>query len=154
MSTAFHRVLVLLLLTVVGFSAQQKTEPATAQVWISVSGPERYTIQFEGDTIHAERVHMGEQVAAGVFPQTIEAHKSGTLYVGKAQEGGSCAYSGKLKHHACTIEQEIEFSLVTSTRIEGTILAPPAGAKFDCQKCQYSQPNKIQKFAWIPELGR
>jgi hypothetical protein len=120
----------------------------STSIWKSVVGTEHFQVSRDGDLIYAESFGSGERGTAGLVGK-IEARKSGNLYVGKLRVAGRSYY--RLKSITCALEQEIEFNLVTPTRIEGTILAPLPGAKFDWRTCQYFEPNQIQKFAWIPE---
>ena len=48
--------------------------------------------------------------------------------------------------NSCAFEDQVEFTLVTPTRIEGAILDHPTDAKFDCRKCEFSKPKQIFKF--------
>lgn len=115
--------------------------------WKSVMAAERFQVRTEGDFIYAESIGSGKLDTPGLSAK-IDASKSGNLYVGKKHFTG---HHAGLKSATCVFDEEIEFNLVTPTRIEGTIFAPLPGAKFDWKTCQYLEPNRIQKFAWIPE---
>lgn len=97
-----------------------------------------------------ERAYSGVQHPQDFFNK-IEAHRDGKLYVGKKRYGGTCVKSGFGKTNRCVFEDQVEFTLVTPSRIEGAGLEYPADAKFDCRKCTYSKPKTILKFTWIPE---
>jgi len=129
------------------------------KVWKSLSSTARYDVRLDGDFIYAERIFsrmdLVERVYAGVqrpedIFRKIEARKSGKLYAGKVRYGGTCA-TGLGTSNSCAFEDQVEFTLVTPTRIEGAILDRPADTKFDCRKCEFSKPKQIIKFTWIPE---
>jgi hypothetical protein len=132
--------------------------PAHYRVWKSLSGTDRYQVRLDGEFIYAERVFsrvdLLERVYEGVKqPEDIyrkmEAKKSGNLYAGKVRYGGTCTTG--LNTRSCAFQDQVEFILVTPTRIEGAILDHPFDARFDCRKCEFSQPKRIFKFTWIPE---
>ncbi len=138
-------------------------EPAmttgVSKVWKSLSGTDRYEVRLDGEFLYAERifstVDLMERVYEGVRrPEDIfrkmEAKKSGNLYAGKVRYGGTCA-TDLARTKSCAFQDQVEFTLVTPTRIEGAILDHPADARFDCRKCTFSKPRRIFKFTWIPE---
>jgi hypothetical protein len=129
------------------------------RAWKSLSSIARYDIRIDGDFIYVERifsrVDLIERVYSGVArPEDIfskiEARKNGKLYVGKIRYGGTCR-TGSATTNSCAFEDQVEFTLVTPTLIEGASLDFPSDAKFDCRKCEYSKRKQIFKFVWIPE---
>jgi S1-C subfamily serine protease len=112
--------------------------------WKSASDVGRYTVRMDGDYLYAEQILPDVQRPWSIFMK-IDARKNGALYVGKLHYAGAC------RSKSCPFEDQIEFTLVTPTRIEGAMLSYPADAKFSCEPCQLSMRKQITKFVWIPE---
>lgn len=129
------------------------------KLWKSLSSIARYDVRLDGDYLYVERIFsqsdLVERVYSGVrrpedIFSKIEAKKSDKLYVGKVRYGGTCVNRLE-QQNSCAFEDQVEFTLVTPTRIEGAGLSHPPDAQFDCRKCTYSKPKRIFKFVWIPE---
>ena len=93
--------------------------------------------------------------AAGDF--TIgEFKKSGEKYVGTFRGRFTCswpsAWDGSTQYNTCPVSNPATLTLLTPTRIEGTIIKPQPSAKLNCGKCSWSVPPTEETFAWIPEL--
>jgi S1-C subfamily serine protease len=114
------------------------------RLWKSASTAARYTVQVDNDYIYAEQVLPDVQRPWLMFSK-IEGRKSGKLFVGKMHYAAAC------RNKSCPFDDEIEFTLVTPTRIEGAMLLHPADANLSCEPCQFSKTRQIIRFVWIPE---
>jgi len=125
--------------------------------WKSLSTGKVRKLRFEGDFIYGETVLSG---AAGE-PEfvTYELKKEKDDYKGTVRSGGRCEYHAPPlsrdyevpRQNHCKFEEQIEFTSVTPTRIEGRTFEPDAGGKFDCKKCTFSKKSVPTSFTWIPE---
>jgi hypothetical protein len=138
--------------------AEPSVQTMVPKLWKSLSGTDRYEVRLDGEFLYAERifsrVDLMERIYEGVkrpedIYRKIEAKKSGNLYAGKVRYGGTCTTGVGTK--SCAFQDQVEFTLVTPTRIEGAVQNHPADARFDCRKCIFSKPKQIVKFTWIPE---
>jgi hypothetical protein len=120
------------------------TDGQFPRLWKSATSPERYSVRLDGSYLYAELTLPDVERTWNLFTK-IETQKSGTIYVGKAHWAGSCGTT------SCPFDDQIEFTLITPTRIEGAMLSHPADAQLDCRKCQFSKPKQIIKFVWIPQ---
>ncbi|HTR48349.1 MAG TPA: hypothetical protein VMM16_13275 [Verrucomicrobiae bacterium] len=137
-------------------SAQPASAPATIEApgsdasgfpsrWKSMTSGTVRTIRVDGDYLYAEVVFTDAAARAGMFALT-ETKVDGDKYTGKT--------NGRLMKSAtgpsCTISDQIEFTLVTPSRIEGRVFGAPPGATLDWSTCTYSLPDAWQSFVWIP----
>jgi hypothetical protein len=122
-------------------------------LWKSLSTGKVRSLRFEGDFIYGETVLTEEQRKVGFA--SYELKKDKDQYKGSYRSGATCSYvptwSVGWQYNQCRFELQIEFTSVTPNRIEGRGLGHPAGAKFDCKKCSYSNPPVWTPFAWIPQ---
>jgi hypothetical protein len=110
------------------------------KTWASTSGPDQYAVLIDGDFIYADQIIQGRRWFK------VDAKRSGSLYVGKVHFG-EVDEAGR----TCMFEGEIDFRLVTNTRIEGRMLAYPLDAQLDFSTCRYSKPKENKIFAWVLE---
>jgi hypothetical protein len=113
--------------------------------WKSMNSGTIRTLRFEGDYLYAELVLPEAAAKAGTFFLT-EAKKDGDKYVGKTNGHAVKTQDGP----SCSVTVPIEFTLVTSDRIEGRSFTPPLDAKLDWNTCTYSPPAEWLSFVWIP----
>lgn len=120
--------------------------------WKSLESATPRTLRVDGDFVYIEILLPEDQREAGAF-MIGELRKSGDKYVGRVRHRVQCSYSNwlGLQHNMCSGEWPIEITLLTPTRIEGTITMPPQTSKHDCAKCSDSIPPVRQTFVWIPE---
>ncbi len=121
-----------------------------------VSGTSRL-VRVEGDFVYVEVILTDQRRQAGDFTLG-EFKKSGDKYVGTFRNRGTCswnsAWDGSPRYNVCMSNGPAEITLLSPTRIEGTALGAPAGAKFDCGKCSLSPSLIQQAFVWIPEISQ
>jgi hypothetical protein len=114
------------------------------RIWKSATSPARYSVRLVGDYLYAELILPDVERNWNLFTK-IEVRKDRKLYVGKSHWAGSCGTT------SCPLDDQIEFTLVTPTRIEGALQSYLLNAQLDCKTCQFSKPKQITKFVWIPE---
>jgi hypothetical protein len=113
--------------------------------WKSLTAGNVRTLRFEGEYIYAEVALPEAAAKAGTFILT-EAKKDGDKYVGKTSGRALKTQSGPI----CSVAEPIEFTLVTTDRIEGRSFTPPVGAALNWGTCSYSPAPNWQSFIWIP----
>jgi hypothetical protein len=113
--------------------------------WKSLTAGNVRTLRFEGEYIYAEVALPEAAAKAGTFILT-EAKKDGDKYVGKTSGRALKTQSGPI----CSVTEPIEFTLVTTDRIEGRSFTPPVGAALNWGTCSYSPAPNWQSFIWIP----
>ena len=113
--------------------------------WKSMTSGNDRTLHFEGEYIYVEVVLPEATAKAGTFILT-EAKKDGDKYVGKTSGRALKTQSGPI----CSVTEPIEFTLVTTDRIEGRSFMPPSDAKLDWGTCSYTPAPNWQSFVWIP----
>jgi hypothetical protein len=123
--------------------------------WKSLTTGTTKVLRYEGNYIRWENQLTEEERKLGVF-YLGEVQKQGDKYVGALRIRAVYAEiyqktGERVVTRVCSIEQRIEFTLVTSSRIEGRVFGPPLGAKLDFEKCEYSEPDAWLTFVWIPE---
>ena len=118
--------------------------PQFPRSWKSATSPARYSVRLVGDYLYAELILPDIERNWNLFTK-VEARKDGKLYVGKSHWAGSCGTT------SCPFDDQIEFTLVTPTRIEGALQSYPLDAQLDCKTCQFLKRRQITKFVWIPE---
>jgi hypothetical protein len=134
------------------------SSPGYPALWKSLSSSGVRKLRFEGDVIYAETVLTEEQRNFAFDSYELKKGKDGG-YKGTIRSGNTCAYPappltwdyGHMRQNRCQFENEIEFTSLTPSRIEGRSFRQPADAKFDCKKCSYSKPKAWKLFVWIPK---
>jgi hypothetical protein len=118
--------------------------PQFPRIWKSATSAARYSVRLVGDYLYAELILPDVERTWNLFTK-IEGRKDGKLYVGKSHWAGYCGTT------SCPFDDQIEFTFVTPTRIEGALQSYPVDAQLDCETCQFSKRRQITKFVWIPE---
>jgi len=125
--------------------------------WKSLTSGAVKKVRAGGDHLYVETVVPEEYQAAGVM-SIAELKKDGEKWVGENRVRSICVVGGgpwvwsKSAHtKQCSFEWDIEIDLLSPTRIEGFVVAPPADAKLKCKKCKYNKKPVKQAFTWIPE---
>ncbi len=125
--------------------------------WKSLATGTTKILRSDGDNLYVETILSDQQKQHGAFA-LAELKKSGDRYVGRGRVSLVCSYMtglGVYRHeelNRCTDDYEIEISLLTSTRIEGTAQDRLKGTKLDCKKCRFSTEARVRTaFTWIPE---
>lgn len=125
--------------------------------WKSLISGTTKIVRRDGDRIYVETVLPDAQKNAGCFVLG-DLQKQGNIFSGTERSSCVCQYTKGLGIYARTYtnrfndQTTMEISKVDPTRIEGRLMARPAGTKFDCQKGTYSKPpSEWTTFAWIPE---
>jgi hypothetical protein len=113
--------------------------------WESMTSGNVRTLHFEGEYIYAEVALPEAATKAGTFILT-EAKRDGDKYVGKTSGRALKTQSGPI----CSVTEPIEFTLVTTDRIEGRSFMPSTNAKLDWGTCAYMPAPTWQSFVWIP----
>lgn len=132
----------------------QTRTPAMAARWKSLTAGGVHSVRVDGEHLYAERVNIDPN--SGLNFQLYDLAKTGDGYKGRIRMGARCQYkdtwSPDFKVNTCVLENNIEMSVVSPSRIEGRAVFPPKGAEFNCKKCTYSKPNsEWHTFVWIPE---
>ncbi len=125
--------------------------------WRSLATGTTKILRNDGDNLYVETILPDEQKSQGAF-SLAELKKSGDRYVGRGRASLVCSYMtglGVYRHeelNRCTDDYEIEISLLSPTRIEGTVGDRPKGTRLDCKKCRFSTEARVRNaFTWIPE---
>ena len=120
--------------------------------WKSLASGYTKIIRVEGQHIYVETVLRPEERQAGLFDLAELAKKDGEKYTGVVRTAFLCSWNNWTQgQNMCKLENKVEITSLTPTRIEGSVLTYPAGARFDCGKCQWSGKLQMQPFVWIPE---
>jgi hypothetical protein len=126
-------------------SVASNTNSGFPSRWKSMTAGDIRTLRFEGEYIYAVVVLPEAAAKAGTFILT-EANKNGDKYVGKTNGRVLKTQSGPI----CPVAEPVEFTLVTTDRIEGRSFTPPVGAALNWGTCSYSPAPDWQSFVWIP----
>jgi S1-C subfamily serine protease len=126
--------------------------------WKSIVSGNRFKIRQQGDLVYIERVLPEEAVRVGAF-SGWELRKGKNGYSGTERVVIPCSYNAtdwntlgpKQIVNRSTFEYQVEVSLVSATRIEGRLLAPPSDAHLNCKKRTFDKSDSWQNFTWIPE---
>jgi hypothetical protein len=113
--------------------------------WKSMTAGNVRTLHFKGEYLYAEVVLPEAAAKAGSIILT-EAKKDGEKYVGKTSGRALKTQSGPI----CSVTEPVEFTLVTTDRIEGRSFMPSTNAKLDWGTCAYMPAPTWQSFVWIP----
>jgi hypothetical protein len=112
--------------------------------WKSMINGSVRTLRFGGEYIYGELVLTDAAAKAGAFA-LMDVKKDGDKYVGKINTK-IVSRDGK----SCSLNHQIELTLVGPDRIEGRSFTPPANAKVDWATCTFSPPAEWRDFTWIP----
>jgi hypothetical protein len=115
--------------------------------WKSLTGGTSWIVRVEESRAYLEANMPPDRKNAGEF-LLADLAKEGAKWVGKARQAGLCTLSRR--QEVCSYEREIEITMLTPTRIEGSVMSATRTATFDCGKCQWSHQERVS-FAWIPE---
>lgn len=110
------------------------------RTWVSVSGPNRYSVRLDGTHVYAE------QILSPTAWLKIEAIQSGNMYVGVVHFGFIDSH-GK----SCSFEKQAEFTHVDPLRIDGAMVVLPSGASINPAECIANSNVEIRRFSWVPE---
>jgi S1-C subfamily serine protease len=116
--------------------------------WKSLSSGATLLIRREGDRVYVEVVLPNRDRQAGCFGVS-DLRRQGESYSGIARY--SCVCANASGWHRYTLDNPLEITSLTSTRIEGWSMGPPKDAKFNCVKGTYSKPSVRGPITWIPE---
>lgn len=116
--------------------------------WKSLVSGSVKLIRIDGERIYVETELPRTATEAGNFA-LAELSKEGESWRGTSRNRTQCWSGSKWKW--CYKELPIEISLLTSQRIEGSVIGPPDDADFDCGRCKWSKPDAKLTFVWIPE---
>jgi S1-C subfamily serine protease len=119
--------------------------------WKSLFSGTTNILRRDGDRVYVETVVSAEAKAAGAFG-IAELSKTGDKYVGTVRQARPCEWDNWTSgQNLCKLEDPVEITLLTPTRIEGAAMVYPKDAAFDCKKCQYKKKGVMTPFVWIPE---
>jgi hypothetical protein len=111
------------------------------KTWMSTSGPEHYLVRFDGEHVYVEQV-----IGGGAWLK-IDTTVSGKVFTGTVEYG----FTNPANKKPCPLKGAAEFTLVSSSRIQGAMTVLPASAVIAAD-CTFLGPGpKIQRFTWIPE---
>lgn len=134
------------------FSEERSTPPVR---WKLLANGAISILRFDGEYIYAEAVQSEENRRLGIY-RIAEVKKQGDKYVGINRRGEvwwqTNRYTGeKVVTLRCSLEEPVELTLVTPTRIEGRIFTIRSDARFNYKKCKSSKPSIWQNFVLVPE---
>jgi hypothetical protein len=125
--------------------------------WRSMLSGTTKIIRRDGDKIYVETLLPEAEKNAGCF-NLAELEKKGDVFSGKGRQSCVCQYTKGLGAYVRTFTNRVsderaeEITKLGPTRIEGRLMVRPKGAKFDCQKGEFSKPpSEWESFTWIPE---
>jgi hypothetical protein len=118
--------------------------------WKSLRSGATILIRRDGDRVYVEAVLPDAQRQAGCF-RVADLRKQGDSYSGTSTVGCVCANAFGVITNRYTLDDPLEITSLTPTRIEGWTVVPPRGAKLDCVKGTYSKPSVRAPITWIPE---
>ena len=120
--------------------------------WKSMMSGNRFLLRRDADRIYVEwKLSDRSRKIGRFFAAELTKHGSSS-YTGLRRAVEVCATDSDVVTNRCPVaESEIEFLTVSETRIEGRVMSPPPGAKFDCRKCRFDKQFTWQSFTWVPE---
>jgi len=131
-----------------------KSNQGLPRRWKSLNSGTTKIIRVEGDFLYTETVFPEQYSAAGGMA-VGELRKQGDKWIGKARARVPCTTGDgvwtTIKRKTCSFESTGEITLLTPTRIEGTLFAAPDDAELKCRTCTYSKADIRRPFVWIPE---
>ena len=129
------------------------SHPPPPARWKSLASGTTKLLRFDSDYIYVETLLPEELRRRGDFVIS-ELRKQGDKHVGTNRSRLTCSYVNWLNEEVfnqCTEESPVEFTSVTSSRIEGRFMYYPEGTKVDCKRCTHSKKPIWRSFVWIPE---
>lgn len=133
------------------FAATRQSFP---QRWKSLVSGSSFIVRMDAEHVYVEYVATPDEKRTGAYG-LFELKKIGDKYVGKHRGGFACQdnyWAGQwLTENFCRVENSSEITLLSPTRIEGSTLMHPDGAKFNCKKCEFKGERVEHPFSWIPE---
>jgi hypothetical protein len=123
--------------------------------WKSVTSGRTFVIRKEAEIVYVERVLSDAEKQAGVYAG-MELHKSKDGYSGVEHVVLIGQYfqrglNARRVANRCAIDYPSSIKLLTESRIEGQITAPPSDPNFDFKKCVSPKKPSEQAFVWIPD---
>lgn len=123
--------------------------------WKSLTSGLVFRVRQDGKYIYVEVDLPDELKKAGAF-DTAELVKDSTKFVGKTRFRYPCAkkdwVTGQVVDYSWyTDELAIEITLLSPTRIEGTVDGYPKGDTVNCTTFVHSKQQTKLNFVWIPE---
>lgn len=120
--------------------------------WKSMMSGNKYMLKLDSDRIYVEWKLSDRDRKLGRFSAAELKKQDSSGYKGLRRTVIVCATDSDVITNRCPMEEnEIEFSIVTESRIEGRGMWPPGDAKFNCRKCEYNKRSTWQSFTWVPE---
>jgi len=115
--------------------------PASARIWKSQTTGREYRVWIENERLFAEWVNVPPQAAQQGASIRIECRRTGSRWVGMAQNHLPCdtTESGKRVTNFCRVTSKIEFDALEANRMTGRA---EWARRFDCANC------KVLEFAW------
>ncbi len=125
--------------------------------WKSLASNTTRLVRVEENHVYFEVVPTEEQKLNGAFA-IAELTKMDDKYVGRVCLGGTCFYSKRKffsveeqnKKKLCKFEVPIEITVLTSTRIEGSVMEY-SWDSLNCEECQFAESGRTSPFVWVPE---
>jgi hypothetical protein len=112
-----------------------------------------WNVRFEGEYLYIEAILPEIFQTAGGFC-VGELRKQGDKWVGEQRLRQPCQIKGSWgtpKSKLCFLQFQTEITLLTPSRIEGTVVAPSDSDQINCERCAYTEPPVSKSFVWIPE---
>ena len=121
--------------------------------WKSLVSASTFIIRLDAEHVYVENVVPEDAKRQGDF-SNWEFKKVGDKYVGTGRSGFSCVYvdwTWENQRNFCRFEGSAEFTLLSPTRIEGSVHQYSDDAKFNCRKCEFKGDQVDEPFVWIPQ---
>lgn len=125
--------------------------------WKSLQSGTTKIVRREGDRIYVETILPDAANQAGCFT-LADLQMHGEVYSGTVKHSCVCQYQKfrlgrgyEVLTNRLSVENAIEMTMISPTRIEGSNTGAPQDAKYDCEKGSYSKPPVRQPFVWIPQ---
>lgn len=122
--------------------------------WKSLASGTVKILRVDGDNLYVETVLPEERTKVGDF-FLADLKKVGETYVGKVRSAWTCQYGDgvwtKIGYNKCMEEVAIEITMLTATRLEGSVDSYPQNDKVKCRTCTHSEGKEKASFVWIPE---
>lgn len=117
------------------------------EVWTSLTSGKDFKVRVDGDYIYTERTNLPPELRGTMAFSRSELKKDGSAWVGVTREYWPCWRPYVAQWNWCSINTQMEISIISASRIEGR---GQVIVEFDCGKCR---PKKIEwrPFVWIPK---
>jgi hypothetical protein len=144
-----------------------------ASRWRSLMSGETEIIRVDGDRVYVETVLSQALHDRGAFAladlkrqeqgyrgtlrdqrpwnYTTALDNTATVIAGTLKSPSAPPVQTPVRYNVCTVELDIEISLLTPGRIEGRVKDYPAKTKFDARRCKANKEPVWIAFTWIPE---